>query len=512
MKKIKTFAQFEKEYRRLKSEILSRPAFDDNSTEAKKERLEKSKNDKWFFARTYFPEYVCDKNAPFHSEWEKISNIKNEPVMIITARGFGKSTFFTFIDLLHKICFAKSVYNLVSSYVEKKAKIFTGRILLELKYNSKLISDFGCFFADNSRQAIGYFVAKNKLYNTSICVHAISIGQDPRGLVFGPHRPTSINIDDPQSDKKAKSKKFVLEAVNWLLVKILPAMDKEYTCHICATFLNDRCFASILYKGDEDNGIPPVLTFIYPAEKKGKPTWANKFPEERLKKLKEKMGTANYNQEMLCIPKPIDGRIFDKSNMKYFSIVELMDKSFDMVISASDFSMTAKGDFKATVCLALIEGKYYVLQARIKRERLSQHIKGMYEIYNNCNPERMFFEDVTKDKTNISTVKEAFETVEKEIGFPLPYEALTNNENKIARIEATLSSPVENQKILFNKDDPDQKILIDQLYEFPDGENDDAPDALEMAVRKILEMSRRKVMLPETRKVNHRRSKILEGY
>lgn len=511
MKKIKTLAQFEKHWQKLKTEIISRPIFDDTSEKAKEERRKKALKDKWAFAEIYFPEYVRDKRADFHDEWEKISNIKNEPVMIIAARGFGKSTFFTFIDLLYKVCFATSVYNLVSSYVEKKAKIFTARVYLELKYNAKLKCDFGSFFENNTRQALGYFIAKNKLYNQSICIHAISIGQDPRGLVFGPYRPASINMDDIQSDKRAKSKKFVLDAVNWLLVKILPAMEKDYTAHICATFLNDRCFASTLYKGDPENGIPKVQTYIYPAEKKRKPAWPNKFPLERLQELKKRMGTLNYDQEMRCIPKPIDGRIFDKSNMKYFSLIDIINHIRNVSLSASDFSLTSKGDFKATGSGALIDGKIYLIKCRIKRERLSSHIKGMYEIYNETNPQLMFYEDVTTKDDNTSTIREAFEYAEKEIGYPLPIHPIKNNENKNARIEATLSSLIENQKILFNMDDPDQKILIEQLYEFPDGDNDDGPDMLEMLVRKLLETVKRKNFVPVTKKII-RHSKFTEGY
>lgn len=511
MKRIKTLQQFEKQWLKLKTEIISRPSFEDVSEKAKADRRKKGEKDIWTFAGIYFPEYIKSQKASFHKEWDKIRRIKNEPVMIIAARGFGKSTFFTFLSKLYDIVYAKSEYNLIACYIVDKAKIFTGRVFLELKYNQKLKIDFGELFESSLRKSIGYFVVSNQIYNKSICVQAISIGQDPRGLVFGPKRPTSIVLDDIQNRKKAKSKKNVNDNIEWLLLDLLPAMDDDYTCHICASFLNDRCFASTLRKGDEEKDIPKVKTYIYPAEIKNKPAWKEKFDEKRLKKLKEKMGTLNYNQEMLCLPKPLDGRIFEKENMKYYSYADLLDQKFDVVISASDLSMTSKGDYKATGSGALIGGKFYILKCRIRKEKLSSHIKGMYEIYNLTNPERMYYEDVTKKDGNISTVREAFEYVEKETGYPLPCEAVTNNENKYQRIEATLSSMVENQKILFNRDDQDQKTLMEQLYEFPDAENDDGPDMLEMLVRKILEMVKRKTLLPSTKKIN-RMSKVMEGY
>lgn len=511
MRKIKTAIQFEKEYRRFKLEVLNREVFNDVSEKAKEERRRKGEKGVWDFAEIYFPEYVKDKKAKFHLEWEKIRKIRNEPVLVVAARGFGKSTFFTFLDTLYDICYAKSIYNVIASYTELKAKLFTMRILLELKYNKRLITDFGTFFEDNKKTSIGYFIVKNKIYNKSICVQAISIGQDPRGLVFGPYRPTAIKLDDIQSYKRAQSKRNTIDSVNWLNLNILPAMDRDYKCIIVATFLNDRCFASTLYKGDREKDIPSIKTYIYPAEKRNKPTWQEKFPKERLKKLREKMGVINYNQEMLCIPKPLEGRLFDKSNIIYFKMNEIIGKDVNAIVSATDFSLTSKGDYKATILVSLIDGKFYVLASRIRKERLSSHISYMYELYNQYNPERMYYEDVTEQKENVTTLQEAFMYYEREFGYPLPLERIRNTENKIARIEATLSNLIENKKILFNYDDEDIKVLIEQLYEFPDGEADDGVDALEMAVRKALELMRRRIFLPALRKVK-KVSSILEGY
>jgi phage terminase large subunit-like protein len=54
----------------------------------------------------------------------------------------------------------------------------------------------------------------------------------------------------------------------------------------------------------------------------------------------------------------------------------------------------------------------------------------------------------------------------------------TNTIHKDTRIEGTLSAPIENGTIRFDKTDPDQKELIDQLLQFPGGEYKDKPDAL----------------------------------
>ncbi|MDR0761154.1 MAG: hypothetical protein LBF74_13770, partial [Treponema sp.] len=90
--------------------------------------------------------------------------------------------------------------------------------------------------------------------------------------------------------------------------------------------------------------------------------------------------------------------------------------------------------------------------------------------------------------------------------------AETNSIHKDTRIEGTLSAPVENGVIRFLKSDPDQKELIDQLLQFPDGEYKDGPDALEGVTRKLLEYARkRKAGMPVTRQTRES-ARILQGY
>jgi predicted phage terminase large subunit-like protein len=97
-------------------------------------------------------------------------------------------------------------------------------------------------------------------------------------------------------------------------------------------------------------------------------------------------------------------------------------------------------------------------------------------------------------------------------GLPLPRRAETNTIHKDTRIEGTLSAPIENGIIRFDRTDPDQKELIDLLLQFPGGEYKDGPDALEGAVRKLLEYTRkRRAGLPQTSRPREA-ARILEGY
>ena len=218
MREIRTVKQLETAWNELWEEILSRPLFLDNSEKAKKERGAQCANSVLAFARVYFPDYVPSEFAKFHREWEKICAIETEPVLIEAFRGSGKSTFFTLLDPVHQIVYGRCSFMIFSSYNEEKRALFTGRILLELLYNRRLINDFGVFFPDGKKPAVERFTVNVPgSGGKSVGVRAISMGQDPRGFVHGPHRPDYVRLYNIQNRKRARSRKFVRESLEWVM-------------------------------------------------------------------------------------------------------------------------------------------------------------------------------------------------------------------------------------------------------------------------------------------------------
>jgi predicted phage terminase large subunit-like protein len=510
MREIKTLKQLEAAWNELREEILSRPLFPDNGEKAKRERKEKCENSVLEFARVYFPDYVPCGYAKFHKEWEKIRAIEKEPVLVEAFRGSGKSTYFTLLDPVHEIVYGRRNFMIFSSYNGEKSALFTGRVLLELMFNRRLINDFGAFFPDGGKPATERFtVSVPGSGGKSVGVRAISTGQDPRGFVHGPHRPDYARLDDIQNRKRARSRKFVRESIEWITQDLIPALAENYSCVIAATPLNTQCAACTLEKGTEEASA--VKTFKFPAEARGKPAREEAFPESRLARIKRTVGSLAYNQEYLLIPVALDERVFKEESIKYYAEEELPALRFHYVFSWTDPSVKHEEQhcYKATVCAGITgEGVIYVLTARIRKESVSRMVDGMYLIYDKCNPMRMYYED-NGGQALLGEVLDA--KAEKE-GLRIPYRAETNTVNKDTRIESTLSAPVENGAIRFLKGDPDQKELIDELLRFPDGEYKDGPDALEGVVRKLLEHARkRRAGLPRTARP-YESPRVLEGY
>ncbi len=64
----------------------------------------------------------------------------------------------------------------------------------------------------------------------------------------------------------------------------------------------------------------------------------------------------------------------------------------------------------------------------------------------------------------------------------LPLWTLNNQVNKLVRIRR-LTPYLAQGRIRFKGDSPGARLLVEQLRDFPHGDHDDGPDALEMALR-----------------------------
>ena len=69
----------------------------------------------------------------------------------------------------------------------------------------------------------------------------------------------------------------------------------------------------------------------------------------------------------------------------------------------------------------------------------------------------------------------------------MPLCTINNQVNKLVRIRR-LTPYLSNRQLRFKGGSPGARLLVEQLRDFPNGDHDDGPDALEMAVRLAGEM------------------------
>ena len=78
---------------------------------------------------------------------------------------------------------------------------------------------------------------------------------------------------------------------------------------------------------------------------------------------------------------------------------------------------------------------------------------------------------------------ESFQSAAMSHGIMLPLQTIVNTGNKILRLSSL--GPLLAADMFRFSDSQGSRLLLDQLGEFPRGDHDDGPDALEMAVRTL---------------------------
>jgi phage terminase large subunit-like protein len=300
-------------------------------------------------------------------------------------------------------------------------------------------------------------------------------------------------LDDIQSDKRARSKKFIAETLDWIFRGLVPALREGYRLTILATYLHSKCVASLLRNGGKTQGrsYSAISFHEYPVREggkpDGKPTWPGMFPEKRLRALKHTIGTMVFNQEYLLIPIAEDGSIFPEEWIKYYVPGEIKDKAFDAVLTRIDpASKDAKKNCKKAVITGVIAGGIvYVRAAWIRNSSVARMIDAAYRQYDEHNPYRVTYED----NGGHALLGPLFDAEAEKRKYALPIRAWTESENKIQRTEQILSADIESGRIRFLKEDPDQVILIEELVDFPNGDLD-GPDCLAGLVRDLKEVAR----------------------
>ena len=69
----------------------------------------------------------------------------------------------------------------------------------------------------------------------------------------------------------------------------------------------------------------------------------------------------------------------------------------------------------------------------------------------------------------------------------MPLYSMHNTVNKMVRIRS-LTPLLAQHRLKFKRNSPGSRLLVEQLRDFPNGDHDDGPDALEMALRLTAEL------------------------
>ena len=462
----------------------------------KQSRIEKAKNDFWFFCSYYLPHYFSSEPAEYHKilveiiNTEKIDSYqvnqlkkyikpkyhnllkpihKLEGLVDVEPREHAKSTRMSLAYPLWRVLVGKSKFILLMSASQEMANLFLENIKAELEENEKLINDFGEQQGDKWKS--DFITLKN-----GSAIASKGAGASMRGIRYRQHRPDLVIADDIMKDDLANSPAQREKLYRWFK-RVVMALGKNAFVVVVNTIFHSDDLPSRLLKEIEEEKLKNWLGLRFSAIlEDGTPLWKEMWSIEDLEKKKRALGSVHFSTEYLNEPLSEEDMIFKPNWIQYYSPIEITGKKLDKVMAVDPATGKQTGDYSAIVVVGKDKetGIYYVLDAfadKISDLKLIEKIIEKYQIY---QPSKIVFETIAFQEIYKNQVmREASKR-----GIHLPIKPVKSSVQKEVRIQK-LSPLIENGLIKLKEN---QKMLIDQLLEFPKGSHDDLPDALAFAI------------------------------
>ncbi len=477
-------------YKRKALEVLEKY---ETSDPKKRERINRAKENFWFFCKTCIPHKFSDEPAEFHKVLIDIYNTRKltkkhikalEPLLpedskryvsptpkiegIVNCwpREHGKTTIAE-AYLLWNAVFKREKLQLIIASSKEMAESILENISSEIEENIYLYEDFGELKSDRWKKD------EIKLTNGSIII-AKGIDSSFRGLRKGAQRPSLILLDDVMKDETAYSPTLRDKLYKKFKRAVLP-LSRDAFIIITNTILHSDDLPSRLLREIEQGTLKDWIGMRFEAiTPEGEPLWPSRWPREKLLKKKEQLGSIAFAQEYLNRPMSDEDRLFKEEWIEYYEDRNLPE---ELTISVGVDPATGKahGDFSAIVVVGKDrKGIIYVLETYIKKVSPQSFMEALFDIYRRWKPKTIIFEEVAFQEVYKKFVMEEG----SRRGVHLPIKGVKPKGSKELRA-SKLSPLVENGLIKFKRN---QKELIDQLLSFPKGAHDDAVDALVYAV------------------------------
>ncbi|EMY7219399.1 phage terminase large subunit, partial [Campylobacter coli] len=340
---------------------------------------------------------------------------------------------------------------------------------------------------------VGEFVSNN-----GVKIKAFGSGKRLRGVRYGVKRPDLVILDDLENDTNVRSKDQRDKLEDWVDEAVLNlgsadgSLDVLYIGTILHNdsvlarklklgFWNPKVFRSIeefpqrldlwdeyatLYRNTDFNTAHQFYLKNKALMDKGaKVLWEEAKSLEDLMKLRAENLKA-FNKEQLNSPRS-ENQIFSLDSINFYDVLPPISQYYMYIDPAGE---KAKSDFSAITIIGKGVKGFYVIESIVKILKAQSIIKTIF------NLQKIYKCRLIEIETNGGQffLKKWLQEKSLESGVFLPLRGKNNSISKFERIES-LSLAFENEELFLHKS---QTMLINQLLEFPEGKNDDAPDSL----------------------------------
>ncbi|MFO0896232.1 MAG: phage terminase large subunit [Pirellulales bacterium] len=468
------------------------------------------------WAQSFLPRHLrCEPSAMHRwlaAELERSHSERGALLNVVGPRGGAKSTLVTLAYVLYAALELEEPYVWIVSDTRQQAALHLENIKAELTENERLAEEYP---AATGRGAT--WRAASIVLPSGVAIEAFGVGQRLRGRRHGPHRPSLIVCDDLQNDRQVLAAEQRSRLRAWFHGMLLKAGDRRTNIVHLGTALHREALAPELANapGWTARVFPAVLA--WPSSQALWDDWRSIYCDldrrNRLAAAKrfylsnraamdegaELLWPARDDLYSLMCMQVSSGRVAFEREMQGRPLgadeCEFPDSYFDGDLWFHDWPRDAQvrvmaldpskgregrlGDYSAFVLLAVdAAGRLYV-EADLARRPTPRIVADGVELWLRFRPE-VFGVEATQFQELLCGELAAEFTRRGLHGARLA--ALDNQASKLVRIRR-LGPLLSAGRLRFRAGSASTQQLVDQLRDFPTGDHDDGPDALEMAVR-----------------------------
>jgi predicted phage terminase large subunit-like protein len=473
------------------------------------------------WARHYLEGYFKLPSSSFH-EWladrlQGLHTQRGSRIALVAPRGSAKSTWVSLVYPLWSALHRHEPYIQIISDTQSQARLLLEAIKRELEDNNVLARDYPAAVGrgnpwgqDRIRLASG------------VVIEALGTGAKIRGRRNRSERPSLIIVDDPQNDQHVTSALQRERSWNWFNRAVANAGTPETNVLVLGTALHRDCLVLRLahtggWEGRTFRAIEkmPDRMELWSAWERIYTDWEDpeheKHAAEYYKNHRIEMNTgvellwpeSEDLYGLMCRRSTIgaaafasekQGDPFDPAACEFppdyfggpgFWFDEWPEslRFRTLALDPSKGKDADVGDYSALVKLGQDHSGIFYVEADLKRRPTPQLIADSVEMI------RLFGPDGFCVETNQfqELLAAEFWRLGQQHKMHLPIYGINNQTNKQVRIRR-LGTYLAQRLFRFKIRSPGTALLVQQLQDFPVGDHDDGPDALEMALRTMIEL------------------------
>jgi phage terminase large subunit-like protein len=308
------------------------------------------------FATYFLKQFLINEVPPFHQEIYDILP-KNKRLLIISPRGFAKSTICSVIYVLWIAVFKKAKDILIISSSETLAVEWLRKIKMEIETNEKI----RLFFGD--------LISKKWSETHIILANGVNIRARGAGAAIRGFRPECIVLDDIETDEEVESEEQRKKLKNWLFKACLNTLTPTGQLVIVGTILHPLSVLNDLFFIDNGWEKRRFQAYRNAKQEEGYELWPQLWPHKRLQIRKKEIGTFAFASEFMNDPVADEAAPIKPHMIREWK--ELPQQYSAVIVLDPAYSEEESADYKVAALIGIDQNQNRYLISYIRTHGLS---------------------------------------------------------------------------------------------------------------------------------------------